>query len=182
MLVGALQQGDRSALAALYDRHASRMLGVAYRILQDRRDAEDVVHDVFIEVWHKAASYNADRGTVIAWLMTRLRSRAVDRARALALARQHAMAASSRPAQAVEQSSATGRLPEFLSVHQALEQLTEVQRTVLELAYFRGMTYQDIAAQCAIPLGTVRSRLATAIMKLRRILLSKEEGDTHAAR
>ena len=84
--------GDHSALTQLYDRHAPVMLGVATRVLGSRRDAEDLLHDVFLEAWQKAASFDATRGSVKTWLLLRVRSRAIDRLRVLAKARAHGMA------------------------------------------------------------------------------------------
>ena len=91
-LLIAIRQGNRTALAELYDRHASQMLAVAARILQNPRDAEALLHDVFLEAWQKAESYDAGRGTVRTWLLTRMRSRAIDRLRTVAVARAHGMA------------------------------------------------------------------------------------------
>jgi RNA polymerase sigma-70 factor (ECF subfamily) len=90
-LLAAIGKGDHAALAELYDRHAPQMLAVALRILQDRRDAEDLLHDVFLEAWQKTDSYDAERGTVRTWLLMRVRSRAIDRMRTLAVAREHGM-------------------------------------------------------------------------------------------
>src|SRR3954470_1312957 len=78
-LVAALVRGDRSAMATLYDRHASLLMALAVRMLQDRAAAEELLHDVFLEAWHHARDYDASRGTVRAWLLTRTRSRALDR-------------------------------------------------------------------------------------------------------
>ena len=85
-----METGDRSAVGHLYDRHAPAMLGVASRILRDRRDAEDLVHDVFVEAWRKASSFSELRGSVRSWLLVRTRSRAIDRLRSLEVARRHA--------------------------------------------------------------------------------------------
>ena len=89
-LMEGVRTGDRTALAELYDRHASGMLGLAVRILGDRGDAEDLIHDVFLESWKKAGSYAAERGSARAWLLMRVRSRAIDRVRSLTVARRHA--------------------------------------------------------------------------------------------
>src|SRR4030095_9636091 len=92
-LIAAVGLGDEAALAALYDRHASAMLGVAYRVLRNRTDAEDLVHDVFVESWNKARDFQPSRGTLRSWLLMRVRSRGIDRLRSLEAARRHAMAA-----------------------------------------------------------------------------------------
>jgi len=168
--MAALQARDESALGELYDRHAPAMLGLACRLLGDRVDAEDLVHDVFVEAWRKAASFSAERGSVRAWLMVRVRSRAIDRLRNAAVARRHAVSESRAaadpiphlsddPAQCVEQKRA----------RDALAALPAAQRTVIELAYFQGLSCADIAQRCDTPLGTVKSRLAAGLRDLRRV-------------
>ena len=165
-LVAALALGDRGALAELYDRHASAMLGVALRVLHSRSDAEDLVHDVFVEAWQRAGAYEAGRGSVRSWLLVRVRSRGIDRLRSLEAARRHGML----PA-ATEPVASVAPLwdgPDHARARAALEDLPEAQRTLVELAYFEGLTCSEMAARCGIPIGTVKSRLATAMSRLRK--------------
>src|SRR4051812_40937878 len=82
-LVARMARGERAALATLYSRHAARLLALAVHILRDRAEAEDLLHDVFLEAWQKAASYSEERGAVSAWLSLRARSRAIDRRRSV---------------------------------------------------------------------------------------------------
>ena len=86
-LVGRMARGDRSALGALYGRHAGRLLGLLLKILGDRAESEDLLHDVFLEAWRRAGDYSAERGSVAAWLVLRARSRAIDRRRSVPRAR-----------------------------------------------------------------------------------------------
>ena len=167
-LVAALQQGDRRALATLYDRHAPQLLGLALRILKDRTDAEDLLHDVFLEAWNKAASFDPARGTVRAWLVTRVRSRSIDRLRSLNTARNHAMAeARARPEESDPQDDPSDG-PDRRRAREALRSLPPEQRQVIELAYFAGLTCSEIGARVDIPVGTVKSRLSAALAKLRK--------------
>jgi RNA polymerase sigma-70 factor (ECF subfamily) len=168
-LVAALARGDRDALGVLYDRFAPQMLGPALRLPRSRRDAEDLVHDGFLEAWQKAPSYDGSRGPVRAWLLLRVRSRAIDRVRALATAREFAMAEASSappPPAAPEQGSA----PDRARARRALEALPPEQRAVVELAYFEGLSCRDMAERLAIPVGTIKSRLFTAMRSLRAAL------------
>ena len=96
-LMAAAAVGDESALGELYDRHAGAMLGVALRILKLRQDAEDLVHDVFVEAWQKAADFDAGRGSVRSWLLVRVRSRGVDRLRSLSSARRRGLLGDGEP-------------------------------------------------------------------------------------
>ncbi len=169
-LLVAITAGERSALAQLYDRHAAVLMGIAYRILQNRRDAEDLLHDVFIEAWRKAASYDANRGTVRSWLITRLRSRAIDRLRSLISARKSAMLRASIESEQMQSSEAISRSPDHVRALRAMTILSKNQRKVLELLYFEGLSCQEIAALCEIPIGTVKSRLSAALNLLRNSL------------
>jgi RNA polymerase sigma-70 factor (ECF subfamily) len=163
-------RGDRDALAELYDRHAPAVLRVALRFLGCRHAAEDLVHDVFVEAWGKAADYDARRGNVRRWLLMRVRSRAIDRLRALDTARRHAM----QELRTADE-TAVARVPDWDAVdrdraRRALRELPPAQRTLVELSYFEGLTGAEMAERCEIPIGTVKSRLSAALEKLRRSL------------
>jgi RNA polymerase sigma-70 factor (ECF subfamily) len=174
-LVRAAAAGDREALGVLYDRFAPSMLAVAHRILRGRREAEDVVQDVFLEAWHRARYYDRERGTVRTWLMLRLRSRALDRLRS---ARRTA-GVSLDDAGALQQPNAQDEVamaPDGHVLHRALAELPDDQRTVLELGYFSGYTCAEIAARLELPVGTVKSRMSRAVAQL-RAQLQREEGE-----
>jgi RNA polymerase sigma-70 factor (ECF subfamily) len=138
------------------------LLALGRRILGDRREAEDVLHDVFLEAWHKATDYDQERGTVRAWLLMRMRSRALDRRKAAAFARRV-----EEPTQdALGQEDLT-LTPDRERVRRALNELPLEQRQVLELGYFEGLSSSEIAARLHAPVGTVKSRVAAALAKLR---------------
>ncbi|MGZ3417255.1 MAG: sigma-70 family RNA polymerase sigma factor [Polyangiales bacterium] len=166
-LVAAMANGDRTALASLYDRYAALLLAVAARILGDRREAEDLLHDVFLEVWRQAEAYEASRGTVRAWLLVRLRSRAIDRKKSAGATRVVAV----DPERLLEERDPASDDPAFgpdrAALRVALASLPEDQRTVLELGYFEGLSSSEIAARIDAPIGTVKSRVAAALSKLR---------------
>jgi RNA polymerase sigma-70 factor (ECF subfamily) len=168
-----IARGDQHALAELYDRHARLVFSLALRILQERADAEDVVQEVFAQVWTQAGRYDPGRGAVAAWMLMLARSRAIDRLRARR----------ARPGAAVEAGaaetvpdSATTQDLQLLSAEQvgrlqrALEDLPEAQRQALELAYYEGLTHAEIAARLAEPLGTIKTRIRQAVIKLRASL------------
>lgn len=174
-LLVAVADGDREALGLLYDRHAPRMLALATRILGSQREAEDLVHDVFLEAWHRARQYDAARGSVRAWLVLRTRSRALDALRA------------ARRAPRVELDAAGPRAsdgPDAGDTHDGqklrgmLETLPREQHTVLELAYFGGYSFSEIAERLSIPVGTVKSRMSRAIEALRSKLGEPGEGSS----
>ncbi|MCB9765042.1 MAG: sigma-70 family RNA polymerase sigma factor [Alphaproteobacteria bacterium] len=162
-LIDRVSRGDQAALAALYQRHAPLLLGAALRRLGDRSEAEDLVHDLFVEVWHKATTFDPARGSARTWLLVRLNSRAVDRLRAPRRARR--APAPPDPGQLVTTPSATS--PDQLWVRGRMQALPERERAVLELAYFDGLSTREIASQQGIPVGTVKSRMAAGLKRLR---------------
>jgi RNA polymerase sigma-70 factor (ECF subfamily) len=163
-LMNGLVAGDRDCLATLYDRYASVLLATACRILGDRREAEDLLHDVFLEAWQKAPDYDASRGTVRAWLLMRLRSRALDRRKAAVFSRRSDAPPPDADDPGLEDPSLA---PDRELVRQALGELPDDQRQVLELGYFEGLSSSEIAERVRAPIGTVKSRVAAALAKLR---------------
>ncbi len=169
-LVTGAAAGDRDCLAALYDRYAATLLAIGRRILGDRREAEDLLHDVFIEVWRQAGDYDEGRGSVRAWLLMRMRSRALDRRKAAVFSRRADLPAPDSIAAALGdahggEDPALG--PDRQAVRRALAQLPAEQRQVLELGYFEGLSSSEIAERVSAPIGTVKSRVAAALIKLR---------------
>ena len=167
-LVAQIAGGDRKALAELYDRYSAVLLALARRMLRDAREAEDLLHDLFLEVWRQAGDYDGARGSVRAWIMMRLRSRALDRRKSPRLARRSPLEdAPQRDTISHDDPSETADRP---VVRRALLDLPAEQRLVLELAYFEGLSTSEIAERESIPLGTVKSRLAAGMNKLRACL------------
>lgn len=168
VLMSGIAGGDRDALARLYDRYAGMLIAVAEKLLGNAREAQDLVHDVLLEVWRSAGDYDASRGTVRAWILVRLRSRAADRRKSPATSRVVALdpAKLGEPVAAAGEDPALG--PDREKVRRALAALPEDQRAVLELGYFEGLSSSEIAARLAVPIGTVKSRVAAALGKLRQ--------------
>lgn len=178
-LVRSLAAGNSAALAALYDRHVGDLLTLAQRLLGSRSDAEDLVHDLFLEVWQRAGTYDPGRASVRTWLMLRLRSRALDRLKSAAWR----LAASSKPLSGpeaapsiVDAGLSTAPDQELMlratqsSVHGAMRLLTADEQQLLELVYVRGITLAAAAGELDTPLGTVKSRLNRVLGKLRSSL------------
>ncbi|MEK6334487.1 MAG: sigma-70 family RNA polymerase sigma factor [Acidobacteriota bacterium] len=170
-LMRAVARGDETALAALYDRYRLILFGLILRILHDRQESEDVLQEAFLQVWRRAADFNESRGRAFTWLVTIARSRALDRLRALGsrarLTDEVAQAPHDDVGDAAEDAlkSEQGTI-----VRQALAQLPEEQRRTLLLAYFEGLTQTEIAARLGDPLGTVKTRMRSGLLKLRELL------------
>lgn len=168
--------GDRTALADLYDRHAPMMLGVATALLANRSEAEDVLHDVFVEAWKRAGDFDAARGTVRARLIVRVRSRCLDRLKAPHRARRVALDDAGLDHQAAPTVDPMTRHARA-GVRDALAALSPDQRVVVQLAYFQGLSTRDIGVCLGVPVGTVKSRLFTARERLAGILQAHAPGD-----
>lgn len=163
-ILRAVADGDSRALGLLYDRHAPAMLALGMRIVGVRREVEDLLHDVFLEAWRHAGDYDPRRGGVKTWLLLRMRSRCLDRVRSHAFSRSDSLDAEpvrSGGAEKVEQSLDAARACALIAA------LPEGQRQVLELGYFVGLSFQEIADRLGIPIGTVKSRVSAAMVKLR---------------
>ena len=168
-----MARGDHEALAELYDRHGRLVYSLALRILRDQSDAEDIVQEVFSQAWRQAARYDARRGNPVAWLINLTRSRAIDRVRGR---RARPDAAAAGPA-ALDLADLSQPVDEQIALsHQAARiraavgELSLLQRVVIELAFFEGLTHVEIADRLELPLGTVKTRIRQGLLKLRERL------------
>jgi RNA polymerase sigma-70 factor (ECF subfamily) len=171
-LVGRLASGDLDAAGELYDRHAAKVLALARRILRDQGDAEDIVQEVFSQAWRTATRFEPGRGTVAGWLLMIARTRAIDRLRAR-LARPDTtgdVLLDRMPGHSEAQSDTLIAREQYERIRQGLGALPAEQRTALELAYFEGLSQSEIAERLAAPLGTIKTRIRTALTTLRRSL------------
>jgi RNA polymerase sigma-70 factor (ECF subfamily) len=162
-LLSRVAQGDRDAFGDLYKRYARAVMGLALRRLGDRGRAEDAVQEAFASVWRAARSYRRDRGPVAPWLYAVARNAIADRGRARI----------EPPAEPPDQPSDAPSPPDRAEqswiawrVHRALEQLPETERSVLELAYWSGLSQSEIADFLGIPLGTVKTRTRSGLRRL----------------
>ncbi len=184
VLVQRMQAGDERALAELYDRHGATAYALATAIVREAADAEEVVADAFGQVWRTAGQFDPGRGSVVAWLATITRTRALDlvrargrRARALDRAARGNPEGIATPLAPVEGADRGAERAEArVLVARALATLPEPQRIVLELGYFGGLTQSQIASELGEPLGTVKTRMRAALEKLRAVLAPQLAG------
>jgi RNA polymerase sigma-70 factor (ECF subfamily) len=170
-LLHAVARGDEAALARLYDSYRVILFGLLVRILNSREEAEDILQDVFIQVWRRAKDFDEKRGRPFTWLVTLARSRAIDRLRLLgARQRLAASAGADQPDEASDALTDTIKVSQKEIVHRALAQLPDEQRHTLVLAYFEGLTQSEIASKLGAPLGTVKTRMRSGMIKLRALL------------
>ncbi len=179
-LIQRIQRKDARALSLLYDRYARLVFSLTLRIVGQVDLAEDVTQEVFWRVWEKADQYHPHRGSVRAWLLYIARNRALD---VLRRRQRRPLDAQHLPEEGLSEAVKPDPGPEDLAiqawertqVREALARLTEEQRTVLLLAYFEGLSHQQIARRLNLPLGTVKSRLRAAIQALRRLLVAEAD-------
>ncbi|MFG2633254.1 ECF RNA polymerase sigma factor SigK [Streptomyces sp. NPDC048362] len=161
--------GDQEAFAAVYDAVAGSVLGVARAVLRDQAQSEEVAQDVLVEVWRTAPRYRPD---ALNWILTLAHRRAVDRVRSVeaAAARDTKAALLERTPEYDEVTEQVETRLEQQQVRRCLRTLTELQRQSVTLAYYRGLTYREVAEALALPLGTVKTRLRDGLIRLRDCL------------
>jgi RNA polymerase sigma-70 factor (ECF subfamily) len=160
---------DQLALAELYDRHSRLLFTVIARIVRDRAEAEEVLQEVFLAVWTKAATYSSPLGSPIGWLVRLARNRAIDHFRTSGV-RARTLESVEAPPRDDNPEQAATRNQERRRVRSALDTLPDEQRALIEQAYFQGMTHSELAQAFALPLGTVKTRVRAGMQALRQQL------------
>jgi RNA polymerase sigma-70 factor (ECF subfamily) len=168
-LLGRVQSGDEAAMAALYDRYSKIVYSVALRVLRDPASAEDILQEIFMQVWRSPAKFIATRGSLGGWLAVVTRNRSIDLLRR------------KRPSEQVEemQLASTTNIADEVERNTMMErargvilQLPTEQRKTLEMAFFDGLTHSEIAEMTGDPLGTVKTRIRSALLTLRKAFQS----------
>ena len=172
-LIMKMMAGDEDALSIIYDRYSAMLFGMLMRILKDQQAAEEVLQDMFLQLWRNAGQFDAGRGSLAAWLLVIGRNRAISRLRSRANRevleeKEDAYANTFVSSQNVEDEVSRTELMEILKA--ALAQLPVEQRLAVELAYFEGMTQSEITTKTGSPLGTVKTRVRAAMQSLKQIL------------
>jgi RNA polymerase sigma-70 factor (ECF subfamily) len=170
-LLQGIAGGDEQSLSALYDRYRLILFGLILRILHSQPEAEDVLQEVFLQVWRRAGDFDETRGRPFTWLVTLARSRAIDRLRSLS-SRERTAQESARgvPDQISDAADDAVKSEQGEVVRAALRELPEEQRQALLLAYFEGLTQSEISERLGAPLGTVKTRMRSGMIKLRELL------------
>ncbi len=171
--VEAIRDHRAEALARLYDESSRLVYGLASRILDDPADAEEVLLDIYQQVWNTASSFDSHRGSVLAWLASMTRSRAIDRLRQASSRRLRELPWEPEHGEVGQSPAAETEIwyrQEKALIRAALATLAPEQKQAIELAFFRGLTHVQVAETLNAPLGTIKSRIRTGIQKLREVL------------
>lgn len=177
-IMARIKARDSAALSELYDHYNRLLFGLILSILKKREEAEDILQEVFTTIWEKAEQFDLDRGTVYTWIVSLTRNKSIDRLRSKVYKEQKKQSTSldnedvfyplySDEQDPLEQTILTDRAKR---VHNALDQISDKQRKVLQVAYFNGMSQSEIAEEFDIPLGTVKTRMRDGMIKLRELL------------
>ena len=179
-LVSRVQSGDFEAVEALYERYSRQAFGLALKILNSQEAAEDAVQDAFVRFWKQPANYDPERGRFVTWLLSVVHNLCIDQLRrkrhvSVSLDQEETQERINYLADesATVEEEVWGGM-QRVAIQQALSSLPREQRAVIELAFFKGMTHQEISAQTGQPLGTVKSRIRQGLLKLKGLMRSIE--------
>jgi RNA polymerase sigma-70 factor, ECF subfamily len=165
MLVSAIRSGDEQAMAQLYERYSAIVYSVALRVLGDTAAAEDILQDVFMQLWRSSGMFDASRGSLSGWLAVMARNRAID-----SLRKRRPETDISEVVVSIEPDLATsaGWSHALEKIRSALGKIPSPQRSALEMSFFEGLTHTEIAAKTGEPLGTIKTRIRTGLLALRK--------------
>ncbi|CAM3776344.1 RNA polymerase sigma factor [Mucilaginibacter galii] len=167
-LVLALQRHDKIGAEALYDMYSASLYGVIHRIVIDEATAEDVLQEVFVKIWHSAASYNTNKGRLFTWIVNIARNLAIDKIRSKDFKNQFKNQELENNVGYIDKHNSTEYKPELMGVRELVDKLRPEQKSILDLVYFKGYTHTEAADELGMPLGTIKTRLRMAIQQLRK--------------
>jgi RNA polymerase sigma factor (sigma-70 family) len=167
-LIAALRNREKIAAEALYDMYSASLYGVISRIVIDAATAEDVLQDTFVKIWNSFASYSADKGRLFTWMVNIARNLAIDKIRSKDFKNQNKNQELENNVTSIDEQRNTVYKPELMGIKDLVETLKPEQKSILDLVYFKGYTHVEAADELGVPLGTIKTRLRTAIGQLRK--------------
>ena len=171
LLVEQLRNNERSAYEYLYDNYSGALYGVINRIVTDEETANDVLQDAFVKIWKAINDYDASKGKLFTWMLNICRNQAIDKTRSKAFNNAQKNQSTEKNVNQLERLKSDDIKPEHIGLVELVEKLDPNERFLIDLMYFKGYTQSEIAEEFNIPLGTVKTRLRSATMNLRKIFV-----------
>ena len=165
-----LQKKDQQAFSYLYDNYAPALNGVIFRLVEDKTLSEDILQEAFVKIWNNFSSYDKSKGRLFTWMMNLTRNLTIDTLRSKGYKKQNKISGDENSVNNLQDTSAGMDKFDAMGIRNQLSNLKPDHRIVIDLAYFNGFTQDEIAKEIGIPLGTVKTRMRTAIQELRKIL------------
>lgn len=169
-LVSMLQRQDQQAFAYLYDNYAPALNGVIFRLVEDKSLSEDILQEAFVKIWNNFSSYDRTKGRLFTWMMNLAKNLAIDTLRSKGYKKQSKISGDENSVNNIQDTNSGAEKFDAMGIRKQLANLKADQRLVIDLAYFSGLTQDEIAKQIGIPLGTVKTRMRTALLELRKLL------------
>ena len=169
-LVDLLRKKDQQAFGYLYDNYSAALNGIIYKMVEDRELAEDILQEVFIKIWNNFQSYDDSKGRLFTWMLNITRNLTIDTLRSKGYKKQQKIQNNESSVDNLTDHSSNIEKFDSLGIRKHLTSLKDDQKKIIDLAYFSGLTQDEIAKTLAIPLGTVKTRMRTAILELRKLL------------
>jgi RNA polymerase sigma-70 factor (ECF subfamily) len=171
-LILLLRQKDQQAFSYLYDNYAAALNGVIYRMVEDRELSEDILQDAFLKIWNNFANYDSSKGRLFTWMLNLTRNLTIDTLRSKGYKKQQKISADENSVSNFKDESFTAEKFDAMGLRKQLANLKPEQRSIIDLAYFNGYTQDEISKEMGIPLGTVKTRMRSAIIELRKMLVN----------
>ena len=172
-LVALLRNKDQQAFGYLYDNYSAALNGIIYKMVEDKELSEDILQDAFIKIWNNFPSYDNTKGRLFTWMLNITRNLTIDTLRSKGYKKQQKIQNNENSVNNFSDSSANIERFDSLGIRKHLSGLKNDQKVILDMAYFSGFTQDEIAKSLSIPLGTVKTRMRTAILELRKLLQNK---------
>ncbi len=169
-LIELLKNSDQSAFAYLYDNYSGALYGIIYKMLENHELAEDVLQEAFVKIWNNFSNYDSDKGRLFTWMLNITRNLTIDTIRSKSYRKQSKIQNADNAVDNVSNNPNIAASFDALGIRKHLTQLKNDQKQIIDLAYFEGYTQDEISKKLVIPLGTVKTRMRSAIMELRKLL------------
>lgn len=169
-LVYLLKRKDQAAFAFLYDNYSGALFGIIYKMLENRELAEDVLQEAFVKIWNNFSNYDSMKGRLFTWMLNITRNLTIDTIRSKGYKKQGKIQNSENSVNNISDKANTAESFDALGIRKHLTLLKNDQKQIIDLAYFEGLTQDEISKKLEIPLGTVKTRMRTAIIELRKVL------------